>query len=515
VLSVKGKKGMANRDLTRFADKQVKQRLERLPGVGEIIILGGQKRQINVNLDPIRLAASGVSALEVAHAISAGNVNVPGGAIETGPLNTTLRIEGRAVDPQQIGGIVVRQNGEHPVRVRDIATVVDSEEDAYRSAVRNGEPAIALSVRKQSGTNTVAVVDAIKKGVNALAKNLPADFHVEVVRDNSIQIRTSASQVLDHLVLGAGLAALVVLLFLGSLRSTVIAAISIPVSIISTFGLMMIAHFTLNLMTLLALALAVGIVIDDAIVVLENIYRFIDEKRMKPFPAAIHATKEIGLAVLATTLSLMAVFLPVAFMSGIVGRFMYSFGLTMAFAIAVSMIVAFTLTPMMAARMLPMPPPEGQERKKTILERFSDSIYRPIARLYSGVLAFCLRRRWVVGLAIIGSCGSVLITSKRLGGDFIPPNDEAQFEIYVQTPEGTSLEQTTLIAERLARKARELPEVDSSLVTIANGDQRQSNVGSIYVHLSDPDKRTRSQFDVMDQVRKDIAPFIPEGMRVA
>ena len=216
-------------------------------------------------------------------------------------------------------------------------------------------------MRKQTGTNTVAVVDSILRRRSPSCKTqLPAGYSVDVVRDNSLQIRTSADQVLEHLKMGAVLAALVVLLFLGSLRSTVIAALAIPVSIISTFGLMQLFGFTLNMMTLLALALAVGIVIDDAIVVLENIYRFIDEKKMKPFPAAVHATKEIGLAVLATTLSLMAVFLPVAFMSGIIGRFMYSFGLTMAFAILVSMIVAFSLTPMLAARILPLPPPEGR-----------------------------------------------------------------------------------------------------------------------------------------------------------
>jgi multidrug efflux pump subunit AcrB len=210
------------------------------------------------------------------------------------------------------------------------------------------------------------VVDAVKEEVAHLKTQLPDGYTVDVVRDNSVQIRTSADQVLEHLMVGSGLAALVVLLFLGSLRSTVIAAVAIPVSIVSTFGLMMIAGLTLNMMTLLALALAVGIVIDDAIVVLENIYRFIEEKGMKPFPAAIHATKEIGLAVLATTLSLMAVFLPVAFMSGIVGRFLYSFGITMAFAIAVSMVVAFTLTPMMAARMLPVPHKDGEERRKSL-----------------------------------------------------------------------------------------------------------------------------------------------------
>src|SRR5688500_7769857 len=426
VLSVKGPQGVSTRELTRFADKQVKQRIERLKGVGQVVILGGQERQINVNLDSIRLAATGVSALEVQRAISGANVNVPGGQFEMGPNNSTLRIEGRAVEAKQIGDIVVRQQGDHAVRVRDVADLEDAEEEAETAAVRNGVPAIALSVRKQSGTNTVAVVDSVKAAVDELKTSLPEGYAVDVVRDNSIQIRTSASQVLEHLVVGALLAALVVLLFLGSLRSTIIAAIAIPVSIVSTFGLMMIAGFTLNMMTLLALALAVGIVIDDAIVVLENIYRFIDEKKMKPFPAAIHATKEIGLAVLATTLSLMAVFLPVAFMSGIVGRFLFGFGMTMAFAIFVSMIVAFTLTPMMAARMLPLPPPAGEERRRSWLERGSDFIYRPIARLYSAVLAFCLRRRWVVGIAIVGSCASMVPMAKQVGGDFLPPNDEAQ-----------------------------------------------------------------------------------------
>jgi hydrophobe/amphiphile efflux-1 (HAE1) family protein len=519
VLAVKGPPGLPTRELTRFADKQVKQRIERLKDVGQVVILGGQERQINVELDPIRLAAAGVSALEVQRAIASGNVNAPSGRLETGPTNMSLRIEGRAVEPGQIGKIVVRQMGEHPILVEDVATVIDSEEDAETAASRNGIPAIALSVRKQSGTNTVAVVDLVTAAVQELQAKLPAGYSVDIVRDNSEQIRTSASQVLEHLVVGALLAALVVLLFLGSLRSTVIAAISIPVSIISTFGLMMLADLTLNLMTLLALALAVGIVIDDAIVVLENIYRFIDEKKMKPFPAAIHATKEIGLAVLATTLSLMAVFLPVAFMSGIVGRFLYSFGITMAFAIGVSMIVAFTLTPMMAARMLPPPPPPGEERRRSWLERGSDFVYRPIARVYSGILAFCLRHRWVVVIAIIGSCVTMVPMAKKVGGDFLPPNDEAQFEVYIQAAEGTTLEATTLIGERLARKIREYPEVASTLVTVADSDQRQSNVGRIYVRLTDPQARAKHQNDVMEAVRKEVlAPdrgLVPAGTRVA
>jgi hydrophobe/amphiphile efflux-1 (HAE1) family protein len=517
VLSVKGPTGLPIRELTRFADKQVKQRIERLAGVGQVVILGGQDRQINVHLDAIKLAAAGVSAIDVQRAVASSNVNVPGGTIESGPVNTTLRVEGRALQAEQIGDIVVRQLGNRPVKVRDVAEVIDSEKDAETAAAYDGVPAIALLVRKQTGTNTVAVVDKVQDAVANLKAQLPPGYTVSVVRDNSIQIRTSASQVLEHLVLGALLAALIVLVFLGSLRSTLIAAISIPVSIVSTFGLMKAAGFTLNLMTLLALALAVGIVIDDAIVVLENIYRFIDEKRMKPFPAAIHATKEIGLAVLATTLSLMAVFLPVAFMSGIVGKFLYSFGMTMAFAIAVSMLVAFVLTPMMAARMLPLPAPPGQERRKSWLERGSNMLYRPIERLYSGVLAFCLRHRWVVLVAVVSSCATTIPMCKKVGGDFLPPNDEAQFEIYLQTPEGTTLEATTLVGERLARKARELPEVESTLVSVADGDQRQSNVGHIYVHLTPPETRVRSQLLVMEAVRQKVLmpTNYPDGTRVA
>ena len=525
VLAVKGPEGTPWRDLTHFADKSVKSRIERLSGVGQVVILGGRDRQINVNLDPIRLAAANVSALEVSRAITAANVNVPGGQIDTGPTHNTLRITGRVLDPQELCRIVVREQGANQIRVADVVVppaharlgecVDDSQEDAETSAVRNGESSIALSVRKQTGTNTVAVVDAIKKQVAELQTQLPKGYEVNIVRDNSLQIRTSADQVLEHLKMGALLAAIVVLIFLGSIRSTFIAAIAIPVSIISTFGLMKLFGFTLNMMTLLALALAVGIVIDDAIVVLENIYRFIDEKRMKPFQAAVHATKEIGLAVLATTLSLMAVFLPVAFMSGIIGRFMYSFGLTMAFAILVSMIVAFSLTPMLAARLLPMPAAEGQERKRGLIERTSDRIYHPIARVYSGILAFCLRHRWVVGVSILATFVATIPMCKKLGGDFLPKNDEAQFEIYLQAPEGTTLEASTLIGERIARQVRALPEVDSTLVTVAGGDQRQSNVGNIYVHLLDPDKRKRDQFEVMQDVRTHILPNVPAGVRVA
>jgi HAE1 family hydrophobic/amphiphilic exporter-1 len=512
VLSVKGPDGLPIRELTRFATKQVKQRIERINGVGQVILLGAQDRQIEVQVDPIRLAASDTSALDVQRAIESSNVNVPGGRIETGPNNITLRVDARAIEAGQIGEIVIRQSGDLPIRVRDVATIIDAEEPAETAASRNGVPAIALSVRKQSGTNTVAVVDAVKAAVDEQRGQLPQGYSIDIVRDNSEQIRTSTHQVLEHLIIGSLLAAFIVLLFLGNFRSTIIAAVSIPVSIIATFGLMMIAGFTLNMLTLLALALAVGIVIDDAIVVLENIHRYIHEKKMSPMKAAVEATKEIGPAVLATTLSLMAVFLPVAFMDGIVGRFLFSFGMTMAFAIGVSMIVAFTLTPLMASRMFK---PATDHDKPSRLERASNWVYRPIERWYGALLAFCLRRRWVVALAIVGSCASIVPLKSQVGGDFLPVNDEAQFEIYVTAPEGTSLEATTLIAERLARKARAVPEVQNTLVTVADSDQRLANIGRVYVQLSDPRERTRHQNLVMAQVRNDIAGEFPAGTRAS
>lgn len=511
VLSIRGNAHI--RDVTDVADK-VKQRMERLSGVGQVTLLGGQKRQINVNVDPIKMAAAGVTVGEVFRAVTVGQLNAPSGRFEQGATNMVMRIETRSDTAAGIADNVVRQKGDHPVLVSDVATVVDSVEDAETAAYRDGVATIALAVRKQSGTNTIATVDAILAEMDAARAALPPGYSLDLVRDNSEQIRTSVSLVLEHLVLGSLLAAIVVLVFLGSLRSTIIAAVSIPVSIIATFGLIQMAGFTLNLMTLLALALAVGIVIDDSIVVLENIFRFIHVKKMRPFPAAILATKEIGFAVLATTLSLLAVFLPVAFMSGIVGRFLLSFGMTMAFAIAVSLIVAFTLTPMMAARLLPLPDLEGEPRK-TWLEKIVDFAYRPLERAYVAMLAWSLRHRWVIIVACIGSCATLPVVAPKVGGGFLPANDEAQFEIYVRTPENSTLEYTSVYTERLARLTRQIPEVKSTLVTIADGDQRQPNVGRVYVRLVDPHERVKHQDVVMDEVRRTVLVDIPPGTSVA
>ncbi|MEO8797874.1 MAG: efflux RND transporter permease subunit [Polyangiaceae bacterium] len=498
------------RDTTEYADKVIRRQIESINGVGQVAILGGQKRQINVWLDPLKLQASGLTAADVETALVQQNLSVPGGQIETGPKSLSLRVEGRVGDASKIARIVIRERQNHLTRIGDVARVDDGVEEAKSSAYQDGVQSVVLSIRKQSGQNTVAVVDAVKARLDELRKTLPPDSELVVVRDESQPIRTSVNAVKEHLVLGAVFAALVVLLFLGNARSTLIAALAIPVSIIGTFALMWAMDFTLNIITLLALALAVGIVIDDAIVVLENIVRFIEEKKKKPFVAAVLATRDIGLAVLATTLSLMAVFLPVAFMSGIIGRFLKSFGLTMAFAIGVSLIVSFSLTPMLAARWLQGPEDREPGRLKKVVDRF----YQPIESFYMRVLTFVMHRRWIVVVMCVLALGSVVPLGMAVPKAFTPPNDVAEFDVNVRAPEGTSLAETQLQAERVARAVRALPGVIHTLVTIGNDSGQTRNLANIFVRLVDPKDRDKDQFEIMDQVRQEIVPKQRKDLRI-
>src|SRR5215471_17112344 len=349
------------------------------------------------------------------------------------------------------------------------------------------------------------MVDAVNERLAEVKAIMPPGYKVWVVRDLSEFIRASIDTVEEHLVLGSILAAAVVLVFLWNWRSTLIAAIAIPTSIIATFGLIWYEEFTLNSMTMLALTLAVGIVIDDAIVVLENIYRFVEEKGMDPFKAAIEATKEIGLAVLATTLSLIAIFVPVGFMGGIVGRFMKSFGLTMSFAIMVSLLVSFTLTPMLSARWIKA---KGTKGTKDTKERESkdSALFRPLDAGYRHILSWSLAHRG----AIAGLAALVLLSSVPLfmvaNKNFLPNDDQSEFEVSVRAPEGTSIDSTQLVAERIASRIRTLPEVDYTLVTIADDPAQTQNGGTIYVRLKPIEARARDQFHVMDDVRATILP---------
>ncbi|WP_437982693.1 efflux RND transporter permease subunit [Sorangium sp. So ce117] len=502
------------RELSEIVDKRVRRQIESISGVGQVSLIGAQSRQINVWLDPIALRAQGITAAEVQRAIAAQNLMTPGGSVETGPEDLTLRVMGRVESPEALGRIVLREQDGHAVRLSDVARVEDGRAEEKTWAQLDERRTVLLSVVKQSGQNTVAVVDAVKARLDEVQRSLPEGTKIEVVRDGSRVIRTGIAAVKEHLVLGALLAAAVVLLFLGNARSTLIAALAIPISVVGTFAVMWIAGFTLNFLTLLALALAVGIVIDDAIVVLENIVRYIDEKGMKPFPAAVLATKEIGLAVLATTLSLMAVFIPVAFMPGIVGRFLKSFGLTMAFAIGVSLIVSFSLTPSLAARWLSGHARHGAPAKPSVLERAVDVFYRPIERAYMAALSWVMKRRWVIVVASAVALGSCAPIAKTLPAGFLPEDDQAQFEINMRAPEGTSLTSTRLIAERIAGDVRRLPGVTRTLLTVGEGEQQAANVAKVYVMLVDPEQRALGQLAIMQRVREEILAKLPNELRV-
>ncbi len=506
-LGVRGD-GHSVRDLTEIADKKIRRQLETILGVGKVTVIGGRERQIHVLMDPLALRAAGLTAVDVMNTLQSQNLTTPGGNLETGPESVTLRIDGRVTSVEAVERLVVRSEKGRILRLSDVARVVDGEEAVESLARYDGKEAVVLSIVKQSGTNTIEVVDNVFKRIDSMKQSLPKGMDLTVIRDNSQTIRTSVHSVIEHLIVGALLAAAVVLLFLGNARSTLIAALSIPISVIGTFGLMWLQGYTLNNITLLALALAVGIVIDDAIVVLENIIRFIDERKMKPFPAAVLATKEIGFAVLATTLSLMAVFIPVAFIGGIPGRFLKSFGYTMAFSIGVSLIVSFSLTPMLAARLLTGHSGGG------VLNRLVDFFYRPIERIYLKMLSFSLRRRWV----IVVLCGLVMAScvpvAKSLPGSFLPRDDKAKFQVTMRTPEGTSSEETLLYAERASTLLRRLPGVTHILITVAEDDQRSRNYAQLYVDLVDPGLRKESQFDLMDRAREVVLPNMPKNLRI-
>jgi HAE1 family hydrophobic/amphiphilic exporter-1 len=511
VLSIAVSANKPVRDVTEYVDKVLRRQLEGVAGVGQVLVLGGRQRQVNVWLDADRLRAYNLTVTDVSRALQGQNIEIPGGRVDQGARSITLRTQGRVHSVQEFNDLVVRERNGRPVHVGDLARIEDGEAEPDTIANVNGTRAVLLQIRRQSGTNTVQVVKAVKERLAEARATLPAGYDVRVVRDLSEFIEASIHNVEEHLVVGSILAALVVLLFLTNLRSTLIAAIAIPTSIVATFGLVWYMGFTLNTMTMLALTLAVGIVIDDAIVVLENIYRFIEEKQVDPFAAAVAATKEIGLAVLATTMSLVAIFVPVAFMGGIVGRFMQSFGLTMAFAIMVSLLVSFTLTPMLSARWLKI-----DRRANGTRSSKDGKVFHAVDTLYTRLLEWSMSHRGLVaGVAVLVLLSSVplfMIANKN----FLPVDDQSEFEVNLRAREGTSLESTEVISNRIASALRErVPEVGYTLVTVGSDPSKTRNLASIYVRLTPLSERRRDQFAIMDEVRAEILPPLAANLRVS
>ncbi|MBK7392110.1 MAG: efflux RND transporter permease subunit [Chloracidobacterium sp.] len=508
------------REVTEIAKNRVKERIESVSGVGQISIIGGQERQINVWVDPDKMRSYNVTPAEVSGALRIQNMEFPSGRIDAGQTETAVRTVGKIQKPEQFNDVVVATRGGYQVKVKDLGYTEDGGAETRSEARLNGQPAVTLIVSKQSGQNTVAVAREIKARLKEIEPTLPKGFQMRVIGDNSIFIENSLHAIEEHLIVGSILASIVVFLFLWNFRATFIAAIAIPTSIISTFALVYAMGYTLNSITMLSLTLMVGIVIDDAIVVLENIYRFVEEKGMNPFQAAIEGTREIGLAVLATTLSLMAVFVPIGFMQGIVGRFMSSFGLTASFAVAVSLIVSFTLTPMLAARLIK----RKKEKPDSDLDKVEgdaageiekdDSHYtgwfKRVDLWYAWMLRFSMARRWVIVTLVVLVFLSIVPLFMFVGKNFLPVDDQSQFEISVRTPEGTSLSASSQSFERIAAEIRKMPGVTDTLATVGGGQQQVVNAGTIYVKLSDVGTRAKSQEMMMAEAREVLAKFPPE-----
>lgn len=494
------------RDLTMIADKLIKQKLENAKGVGQVKIVGGARREIHILTDPDKLRAYNLTITDVFNAMRAQNLELPGGSLQAGARELTVRTTGRVTDAAQFNNIAIVNRNGYTVKVRDIGTAEDSYEEPVTSARLDGTAAVTLVVSKQSGANSVATSDDVKERLAAILPTLPKDVKTQIIADQSVFTKSSIHNIQHHMIIGSVLASVVILMFLANWRTTIIASLAIPTSIISAFSLMAAMGLSMNSITMLALTLIVGIVIDDAIIVLENIFRFMEEKGMGPFEAAIEGTREIGFAVMATTLSLLAVFLPVGFMGGIVGRFMSSFGFTAAFAIAVSLLVSFTLTPMLCARFVKPPSKHGKDQHSSK----NSPIFYWLDKQYTRMLAWAMAHRKTIVAMCVLVVLSIVPLFMFVGKNFLPADDQSQFNVIIRAPEGTSLAATTALGEQIASDVRKLPGVAHTLLTIGNSADASVNTGAIYVKLTDVDQRTVSQIDLMQQTRQLLKKYPKE-----
>jgi HAE1 family hydrophobic/amphiphilic exporter-1 len=476
------------RELTEIADKVVKPFLERSAGVGEVEIIGGLERAINVWVDADRLAAYQLPITAVRDALARQNADLPGGNVTGTTREQTLRTMGRVVDPKAFGDLMIAERTGIPIRVRDIGLAEDGTKEQRSIARLNGVPTVTLGIRRQTGSNTVAVIEAVKRNLERVQPQVPADVTLEVIRDQSRYIYAALHEINVHLVLGSVLACLVVFAFMRSWRATLIAGVAIPASVVSTFGMMEALDFTLNSVTMLALVLMVGIVIDDAIVVLENIFRFVEEKKIGPFEAARAATAEIALPVLATTLSLAVIFIPVSFMSSISGRFLYQFGITAAVAIMVSLLVSFTLTPMMSARLLHGE--DGNGHGSGSEARSRSGFYAYIDRAYEALLGWSMAHRLLIaGVAVVVAFSSIPLYS-LVRQEFVPSGvDEGEFEVSVSAPEGSSLAAMNDAIEQVEKEVRSIPGVRLVLASVGGSFLGAVNQGELYVRLIPHEER--------------------------
>jgi HAE1 family hydrophobic/amphiphilic exporter-1 len=496
---------LSPRDLTTLVDTKIKPRLETVTGVGKVDLVGAVTREISVDIAPDRLEALGLGVDEVMAGLRRENVDRPLGRMSAAAREAPLRVQGRAKTVADLRQMVVAIRGGRPIGLGDVADVTDGVEEVRSLAFVDGAPAVALDVLKQTGANAVGVADAVRREAAVLTKELPAGTAVEFVRDGSAMIRESVADVQQTLVIGGLLTILIVFVFLNSWRSTVITGLTLPISVIASFIVMNFAGMTLNVMTLMALSLAIGLLIDDAIVVRENIVRHL-ERGENHFEAARNGTAEIGLAVLATTFSIIAVFVPVAFMKGIVGRFFFAFGITVAFAVLVSLFVSFTLDPMLSSRWID--PDIARAGRRHPISRLLDVFNRWFDRTadgYRGVIAWALRHRLVVvALAFAAFAGGLGVMSV-LQSEFFPPFDQGEFVVVFKTAPGASIDETRGRLDAVTATLKTFPEVERLYASIGAGAAGTVRDARVYIKLTSREAHPRrAQHEVERDLRQQL-----------
>jgi HAE1 family hydrophobic/amphiphilic exporter-1 len=496
------------RELTELADKTIRRALETVDGVGSVDISGGRNRQINILLDLDKMNAYNLSAQEIERAIRTENIEAPGGRIVRGPTELGVRTLGRVDNVKDFGRIIVKNVGGAPIRIQDVGEAEDGMQERRTFAYYKNQPAVVMDIRRQVGMNTVNVVEDVKAKLSTIQTTLPAGIKLDVITEQATYIKASVAALEEHLILGSLLASFIVWIFIRDWRTVLISAIAIPTSIITTFTVMRALDFTLNSMTLLGLTLAVGIVIDDAIIVLENIYRYIENEDLSPKEAAVVATKEITLAVVATTLSLVIIFIPIAFMSGYAKRYLNQFGWTMAVSILVSMLVAFTLTPSLSALLLkrkthkPGEPKHSHDNPQVTL----------LDRIYLGALNWSLDHRWAIILICALTLGSTYFLNKMIGRDWMPQEDQSELGVFLELPEGSSIEATERVSMRVAKK---LESLDGVIGTVPQSSMMMDRVTMAYMTVLLKSPEERAPIGEMGQkVREAIREFASARPRI-
>lgn len=501
-LAVSGPRTLA--EIYEIVDKKVKEPLSRIAGVAGVDIIGTQERQLQVAVHPERLRAYGLTLTDVLGLLAANNLNVPVGHITRGAHEINVRLLGEVRDPRELAEFRLSLPGGGNIPLSEVADVVDTTEEVREASTWNGNPAITVAVKKRSDGNTVTVADGVFAALDEIRATIDPDITIDLVQESASFVRDSRTDVLSNMAIGIVLTGLLLFLFLHDWRQTLIAAVAMPVSVIASFMLMEASGFTLNIMSLMALGISIGTLVTNSIIVLENISRLVQEG-VEPREAAARGTGEIAVAVLASTLTNVVVFTPIAFMSGIIGQFFKQFGLTVVFATIFSLVVSFTMVPMLAARLIK--PGSGLGHGRDLVSRSIrawDSFYVALEEAYRGALAWSLRRRWVVLLGTVVIFALAMVLFGRIGGGFMPLVDSAKVQVSLEFPAGTSLQRTSEVAGRVADDLRREPEVEGVLVKVG-GEQRGIQDADLFVRLSHKSRREAGLLQFMNRIRPQLA----------